>query len=291
MIFLLDAYLKWLQENGKSQNTIYNYHLAIEGYFKWFQGTYDKEPQMIYAQNIRDFIQYLRTIKIKSARTINARISALHSLNEYLVEVGIQPDIVITKNYMIKIQQQYASPAQFEKNEINKFMQIIVESENKRDYALVTLLAYTGCRISEALNIKISSDLFLEARELIIRIGKGDKQRTVLLCDKVVEAIKDYLKERSKHPYADSPFLFVSNKGIRLNRITVNDMFNKYCQKAGLRNAISPHDLRHFFCSNALESGFDVHEVAHIAGHSNIHTTLLYTNPSRQKMLDKLNRL
>jgi integrase/recombinase XerD len=65
----------------------------------------------------------------------------------------------------------------------------------------------------------------------------------------------------------------------------------KYSKLADIQPSISPHDLRHFFCSNALEKGLNVHEVESIAGHSNIHTTLLYTNPSRKAMLDKRNQL
>ncbi|WP_420841525.1 site-specific integrase [Desulfosporosinus fructosivorans] len=54
---------------------------------------------------------------------------------------------------------------------------------------------------------------------------------------------------------------------------------------------MKPHQLCHFFCSNALEKGFTVAEVANIAGHSNIHTTLRYTNPSHTKMIEKVNSL
>ncbi len=50
---------------------------------------------------------------------------------------------------------------------------------------------------------------------------------------------------------------------------------------------ISPHDLRHFFCSHALESGLSVHEVAKQAGHSNIHTTLLYINPTKEELINR----
>jgi len=191
----------------------------------------------------------------------------------------------------MKVQNQFTSPAQFEGKEINKFLQAILKEENHRNYALVILLANTGLRISEALNICINTDLFFESKELIIREGKGDKQRTVLLNEKVISALRDYFIEREDSKYKNSPYLFVSNKGEQLNRITVNNIFTKYSQIAGMVNTITPHDLRHYFCSYALESGFDVHEVAYIAGHSNIQTTLLYTNPSRQKMLDKLNRL
>ena len=62
-------------------------------------------------------------------------------------------------------------------------------------------------------------------------------------------------------------------------------MFNKYSKD------ITPHTLRHFFCTNALENGFNLHEVASLAGHSNINTTLIYTNPNKQAMMDKINRL
>ncbi|WP_372508736.1 tyrosine-type recombinase/integrase [Pseudalkalibacillus decolorationis] len=70
--------------------------------------------------------------------------------------------------------------------------------------------------------------------------------------------------------------------------MTVFKFFAKYSEAARIQPPISPHDLRHFFCSNALEKGLNVHEVAAIAGHSNIHTTLLYTNPSRKKYWRRL---
>ena len=49
--------------------------------------------------------------------------------------------------------------------------------------------------------------------------------------------------------------------------------------------------MRHFFCSKALESSYDIDEVANQKDHSNIHMTLLYTNPTREKMKEKANRL
>ena len=288
---MIADFLTWLTVNGKSKNTVYNYKLSIQNFFTWYNQTFDSLPTKLYIQNVKEYLQFLRTTKSITAQTINARISALHSLNEYLIEAGMQENNVVHKNLKMKVQNQFTSPAQFEGKEINKFLQAILKEENHRNYALVILLANTGLRISEALNICINTDLFFESKELIIREGKGDKQRTVLLNEKVISALRDYFIEREDSKYKDSPYLFVSNKGEQLNRITVNNIFTKYSKIAGMVNTITPHDLRHYFCSYALESGFDVHEVAYIAGHSNIQTTLLYTNPSRQKMLDKLNRM
>ncbi|RTR25386.1 hypothetical protein EKG37_23020 [Robertmurraya yapensis] len=98
----------------------------------------------------------------------------------------------------------------------------------------------TGCRISEALSIEISRDLHLLSSELVIRSGKGDKQRTVLLNQKVIQALKDYLELRKKHKYTDSPYLFLSNKGPKLSRMTANNMFRKYSHLAGLEQVLSP---------------------------------------------------
>lgn len=65
----------------------------------------------------------------------------------------------------------------------------------------------------------------------------------------------------------------------------INQIFNKYSEN------ISPKTLRHFFCSHALESGFSIHEVSNLAGHSSIQVTMLYTNPTAQAMKDKANKL
>ncbi len=149
----------------------------------------------------------------------------------------------------------------------------------------MVFLAYTGLRISEALNIKMD-DFDLDGKECIIRTGKGDKQRSVMLNSKVITAVKEYLKVRSNISTANgSNYLFVSRKNKKLDRTTVNRIFKKYS------NSITPHQLRHFFCTNALEKGMLAHEVANQAGHSNIHTTLLYTNPDKKKLIDKMERL
>ncbi|MEH7276545.1 site-specific integrase, partial [Neobacillus vireti] len=75
----------------------------------------------------------------------------------------------------------------------------------------------------------------------------------------------------------------------KLNRTVINKLFINYSEQLG--KDITPHDLRHFFCSHAISKGMSVHEVANQAGHSNIHTTLLYTNPSKSEIINKMNQL
>ena len=179
----------------------------------------------------------------------------------------------------MKVQIQYASPCTVEKKDVESFRQRLLEHGSKRDYAIVTLYVYTGIRRSECVSLRLDQ-VDLISREIRI-VGKGNKQRIVYINDKAVHAIREYLKERD----SDSPYLFVSRQSEKLTPSRINQIFNKYS------DTITPKTLRHYFCSNALENGYSIHEVANQAGHSNVQTTLIYSNPTAKEMKDKANRL
>ncbi len=94
-------------------------------------------------------------------------------------------------------------------------------------------------------------------------------------------AIREYLKVRD----SDSPYLFVSRQSGKMNPSRINQIFNQYS------DIITPKTLRHYFCSHALETGYAIHEIANQAGHSNVQTTLIYSNPTAKEMKDKANQL
>lgn len=278
---LVEDFVKYLINKGKSENTIKSYKLHIVEYIKWFSDSYGTSFKKLYRENVLEYKSYLINVKKfkgknLNAKTINAKLSALGLFNKFLIEQNIQDEVVINDSDMIKIQINYANPTDINKSEVESFRQKILEAGDKRLYAIVTLLSYSGLRISEALNVKLS-DLSLEARELIVRNGKGKKQRIVYLNTKIINAIKEYLKERG----AEGEYLFPSRESDKVDRSVINKSFKRYSNK------ITPHKLRHFFCTNALENGFAVHEVANLAGHSSIQTTLIYTNPSRESMKSK----
>lgn len=281
----LTGFKNYLKEKGKSKNTIKGYTLDVRQYINWFMGTCELECTKLYRENIQDYISYLKTVKRQNAKTINHKLSSLSKYNEYLIEKEIQEDLVIKKSDMIKIQTEYASPTKVSDLEVKQFLQKVLESENRRNYSLFTLLAYTGLRISEALSIKIG-DFNLKTGECIIRNGKGEKQRIVLLNNKVINSLREYLKEREEYlTSSNSDYLFISRKRDRLDRTSVNRIAKQFSNK------ITPHQLRHYFCTNALEKGFSIHEVANQAGHSNINTTLIYTNPDKDKLRKKMELL
>jgi integrase/recombinase XerD len=282
-----DLFIKYLREDGKSENTIKGYVQSVTGFLTWFDQSKGTEFKKLHRENVHEYISFLKTVKNSKPKTINTKVNALVKLNEFLMETRMQDAMVITKKDYVKVQQQYASLAKVEFKDVEKFRQMILDSGNKRNYAIVSLLAYAGLRISEALNLKMK-DFNVTSREILVQDGKGSKTRTVFMSDKVKTPLQSWLKERERQGI-ENEFVFVSNRNKRLDRTTVNKLFKEYGEKLG--KEISPHDLRHFFCSHAISKGMSVHEVANQAGHSNIHTTLLYTNPSKDELINKMNQL
>ncbi|WP_031517532.1 tyrosine-type recombinase/integrase [Desulfofalx alkaliphila] len=283
---MITDFKNYLLVEDKSNNTILSYLTHVQEYLAWFKQSYGIEFTKLYRENVLEFKSYLLNIKKfkgkgLSATTINAKLNAMIKFNKFLVTSNYQSNICISKEDLIKVQKEIANPADITKLEVEGFRQAILEAGDRRLFAIVTLLAYSGLRISEALNIGLE-DFNLHTKELIIRKGKGQKQRIVYLNSKIVTAIKEYLKVR----HSDSQYLFVSRQSGRVDRTVINKAFKKFNDK------ITPHKLRHFYCSNAIASGlFGIHEVANQAGHTNIQTTMIYTNPNKEEMKRKADLL
>ncbi len=276
----------YLLENNKSNNTIENYIRNIESFKKWYYETTAGEFKKLYRPNVLDYKGYLRNIKKNrkgqplKAESINANLSALAKYNEFLVYKGIQKEIVINDKDFLKVQHQRINPCTIDKSDVENFRQKILENESKRDYAIITVLAYTGLRISECLNIKMN-DFDFNSKEIIIRDGKGDKQRIVYFNEKIENAIKEYLKERK----SNSEYLFCSRQSDKVCRSRINQLFSKYS------NVMHPHLLRHFAFTNMASNGFSISEIAMLGGHSSTKTTEIYINPSQKEIKEKLNLL
>lgn len=265
---------------GKSDKTIRTYSVSMREYFQWFIDSFGEvEYKKLYRENILEYKNYLKNIKRSkrsgnniNAKTINAKLAALIKFNELMQS----DNIVISKADLIKVQTEIISPTNITKKDVEEFRQRILQSEGcsaKRNYAIVTIMAYAGLRISEVLNLK-KVDVNTTANQIRVADGKGEKQRTVIINSKIVSAIREY----EKSDKVDSEYLFHNSKGKVLNPSTINKVFDEFSAD-GIH--INPHALRHFFCYNALESGaYSINEVSNQAGHTSIKTTMRYLNPN-----------
>ena len=277
---MVEEYRAWLTDNGKSAGTVKTYILNVGQYMKWYRETFGAEMTVLLHGNILDYRSFLQNVKKQKASGVNVKLSALISFDSFLTETGRQQESAISKKDLLRIQAAYASPGELTEKDVDAFRQAVLLWSGRRDHALVTIMAYAGLRVSETLGLRLD-DVDLIGRQITVNKGKGNKERVVFIGDKVIHAVREYLKELG----ADGRWLFPGRDGGKLYRSAANKLCNRFSDK------ITPHKLRHFFCSNALEKGYSFHEVANQAGHSNIHTTLRYSNPTKDVMREKANRL
>lgn len=251
----MQEFINYLKDENKSLGTIKTYIEKVQCYKKWLRDSTGTEFKKLYRENIKDYICYLKNNKLTKkglhlkAQSINVHINSLIKFNDFLVKTGKQDNIVITKDDNISIQRNGINPSKVTQEEIRQFRQNILEDESRslnnfetiRNFCIVTILQYCGLRISECLSIENDDiDIAIKTKEMVIRNGKGNKQRTIYFNDKCISSIKEYMKVRPKNA---GKYFFVTRESIgknkKMDRTTVNKIFKKHSDK------ITPHQERH----------------------------------------------
>jgi len=158
-----------------------------------------------------------------------------------------------------------------------------------RDRAILELLCETGARVSEV------CDLTLDSVNLDYGfarcLGKGGKERLVPLGRSAIGAVECYLAHARPRLVKDRdvPYLIVSRTGRRLGRGNLWNVVRKHARRAGLRERVYPHILRHSFATHMIEHGADLRAVQEMLGHVSIATTQIYTHtdPRRLRAIHK----
>lgn len=152
-----------------------------------------------------------------------------------------------------------------------------------RDIVVLELLFSTGLRVSEL--CALSKDTFLltpEGLRLLIN-GKGRKERMIqIVTPELLQLLQTYCNEFSKEIQEQGIILF-NHKGRPLSPQSVRRIINKYINRIGTANHVTPHMFRHTFATSLLEAGMDIRYIQSLLGHSSITTTQIYTHVSTQQ--------
>ncbi len=145
-----------------------------------------------------------------------------------------------------------------------------------RDRAILELMYSSGLRLSELVMLDlVSLDL---ADAVVTVVGKGNKTRAVPIGKQARKAIKQWLNIRDKMANDEEFAVFVSQRGNRISRRSVQQRLKQWAMKQGITSHVNPHMLRHSFASHLLESSGDLRAVQELLGHADISTTQVYTH-------------
>lgn len=143
--------------------------------------------------------------------------------------------------------------------------------QNERDLAIIDMLASTGMRVGEMVNLK-RSDINFQERECVV-LGKGDKQRTVYFDARAKIHLQKYLDTRND----DNDVLFVSlrDKSKTLGIGGIENLIRNLGKDAGINKA-HPHKFRRTLATGAIDKGMPIEQVQQLLGHKRIDATLMY---------------
>ena len=163
--------------------------------------------------------------------------------------------------------------------------------EGGRNKAMLETLYSCGLRVSELVNLRISS-LYLDVGFIRV-IGKGDKERLVPIGSDAAKYISIYRKDIRVHiaiKPGNEDTLFLNNRGSKLSRVMIFLIIKKLTKQAGITKTISPHTFRHSFATHLVEGGADLRAVQEMLGHESITTTEIYTHLDREFLRNTLHQ-
>jgi site-specific recombinase XerD len=200
-----------------------------------------------------------------AASSMNLAISALTFFYAHVLRRGSNP-----MNGVKRPRKDHRLPAVLDKSEVQK---IIASASNIKHRLLLALLYSAGLRVSEAVVLKMT-DIDFERKLILVRQGKGRKDRYTLLAGGVVALLREYDSLRGQ-----GKWLFLGqNVGEHITIRTAQKIFEQAFLKAGINREASVHSLRHSFAAHLLESGTDIRYIQELLGHSSVKTTQRYTH-------------
>ena len=245
-------------------------------------------------QMLRGYVAYLATEgrtdgdrpKGYARVSIVRKLTALRTFYNFLVQEGWfeYTPVPSTRSFPVKVEKQL--PIFLGKKEATRLLAAPDDNTpiGLRDRAILEILYACGVRLAEIEGMNLG-DVYKEQREILVR-GKGNKERWTLYGEPAEAALDDYLRDGRPHLIPDADYhepLFVNRYGGRLSRRSIEKIVSNYAARAGLKEGIHPHTLRHSFASHMLEGDADLRVIQDLLGHSSVSTTQMYTHITKQE--------
>ena len=269
-----EEFLKYIKaELGLSRNTASSYDEDLKNFSGYLKRNNISSPRR------QDITAYLLELKRQgfNPSTISRRLSAVKGYFRYMLNEGL---IKANPTAGMKSPRKWAEiPGALSSADVNRLLSApdTKKKAGLRDAAILELLYATGMRISEVCALK-TADVNFDAGFLRC-MGKGSKERIIPVGGKALESIKLYMeKARAHYARGGSPELFITRLGGKFTRQGLWKIVKKHALKAGIRENMTPHMLRHSFATHLLERGADLRSVQEMLGHSSISTTQIYTH-------------
>lgn len=271
------GFKQWMRSRRYSESTIGTYTDALKIFLRFYS---DKSINEISNDDLIIFNNdYIIKNKLSSSHQ-NQVVNAVKLFFRTVENTKLNPDLVH------RPKREKTLPNVLSKEEVK----LILDAHgNIKHKAMLSLIYSCGLRRSELLNLKLN-DIDSKRGLVIIRKGKGRKDRVTPLSEKVLNMLRDYFKA-----YQPKEWLFEGQSGIgQYDERSLANVLKQALEKSQINKPVSLHWLRHSFATHLLENGTDLRYIQEILGHSSSKTTEIYThvsNKSIQKIISPFDTL
>lgn len=289
------AFLTYIIDGKYAKGTVTRMKVALNLFYKWLNG---RDLRDIGERQVLHYIKFLKQSKgptgnVYTDGTVTVYLLTIKTFYEFLYK----NDYILTnvlENTQVGGRKKRRLRPMFTHEEIATFLDSIEIKDQKgeRNRALYELLYSSGLRISEALNLTLK-DINLDERILLVRQGKGSKDRYVPFSETALKFLVKYINNGRKKDLKTirneelKKYLFLSINN-KLVQSTARRMFQIYLEKCGLdKKGFSFHSIRHSCATHLLENGANIRYVQELLGHECLETTQIYTIP----VLDSIKKI
>lgn len=258
---------QFLTARRYSQSTRASYTALISQFLVFLRG---KDPEVADNSDVETFLEYLVLKRGISISTHRLAISALKQFAVFLPGSSLQPEGFVRPRKSGKL------PTVLGMAEIIRLLQV---TRNLKHRAITALIYGSGLRIGELLKLRLS-EIDIDRKQLFVKDGKGRKDRCVVLADRILPLLENYLGT-----YSPETYFAEGNPGEPYSATSVRVFLKRNARRAGILKKVTPHTLRHSFATHLLEQGVDIRYIQELLGHARPETTMVYTHVSRQDLM------
>lgn len=271
---IVKMYIASLVVENKAKSTVDDYRRKLIRFFDCIRKPFDA----VTTNDIRIYMwQYQQDCNLQKSSLDHVR-SVLNAFFEWLVDQEL-----LQRNPCRLI-----DPIKYNANKLPPLDVLELEylrsaCRSPREKALVDFLASSGCRISECAAVKLT-DINWDDRSIVIRHGKGDKERTTYFNAEARVSLQTYLDSKK----VQSPYLFSKSRAPygKLTTRSLEEVIKEIYDRAAVRLGIhvTPHTFRRTMATHLADSGMPVEEIKELLGHARIDTTMRYISVSKKRI-------
>lgn len=259
-------YRQYLKRKNFSELTIKNYLHRLKMFFCWVA----VPVELTSVTEVKMYIDYLLE-KRMAPHSINCHLSSIRGFYDFMIDdEEIPMENPVIRGLMLR--EPHPLPRYLHDNDLELFLESVASI---RDRAIFMLMLRCGLRVQEVANLTLDV-IDYRRSQILVKAGKGAKDRMVYISTDAAVALAKYLRER---PATEEKQIFLAEKGrCKGNPISVRAMQKRveyYAKKSGV--PVTCHRLRHTMATQLLNADADIVSIQQILGHTKIKTTQRYS--------------